>query len=285
MNLPGSGRVVVSVAAEDTPFCATGIELVADRLFGLGASAVSELSADTFGLVRLVADLPVGSIDALAVSGLEFTLLEADPTWSDGWKEHARVVLVGERLAVRPEWVRSDPDLVGDRIEVVLDAADAFGSCSHPTTRLCLGAIERILRSGDRVLDVGSGTGVLGVSALMLGAASLVAVDVEPAAVAATSRSVELNHVMGRLVEVSSRSVGEVTTEHGPFDLVLANLLIPTIEELGADLANSISTGGRLVLSGVLVDQVERAVRALGSRHAVREVLEEAGWAAVIVGL
>lgn len=277
-----AARVVVAVDVEDTPYCATGADVVADRLFSLGASAVSELPDDTDVRVRLVADLPSSAIDGLAASGLVFRLLEADPSWADGWRAHAATVVAGERLAVRPEWVEPDPVVLVGRTEVVLDAALAFGSGSHPTTRMCLGAVDHLVSSGDRVLDVGCGTGVLGVSALLLGAGSLVAVDVEPAAVAATRRTAGLNHVGDRLLEVSSRSVPDVTSAHGPFDLVLANLLIPAIEQIGAHLVDALGDGGHLVVSGLLVDHVDRAVGALGSACAVQQVIDDGVWAAIV---
>jgi ribosomal protein L11 methylase PrmA len=142
--------------------------------------------------------------------------------------------------------------------------------------------------SGARVLDVGSGTGVLGVAALLLdSSASLVAVDVDPAAIAATRRTAELNAVDERLIEVSRRSVGDVSTEHGPFDVVFANLLIPIIEELGPSLAAALAPGAHLVMSGLLSDpetgQVGRAIGAVqGARLEVAGVHEAQGWAAVV---
>lgn len=277
-------RVVVAVTAEDTPYCSTGVDIVADRLFGLGASAVSELPDATGSSVRLVADLPVGALTGLAESDPAFELLEVDPTWSDRWRDHASAVAVGRRLVVRPEWVAHDADLARGRVEVLVDAADAFGSGSHPTTRLCLTAAERLVAPGDAVLDVGCGTGVLGVAALLLGAGSLVAVDVDPAAIGATLRSASLNGVADRVGEVSRRSVPDVTVDHGPFDLVLANLLIPVIETLGKDLATATATDGHLVLSGLLEDQVDRAVAAVGADREDVDVVRDDGWVAVVVG-
>ncbi len=340
MERVGSERVVVAVDAEDTPWCSTGADLVSDRLFALGASAVSELpsaepaadggtdggtdgtagpgagtSIDTGRCsasgpaVRLVADLPAASLDELSATGWRFDVLEVDPSWNAAWRDHATAVEVGERLVLRPEWVQPDAAADGpartgstessapatriERIEVVLDAADAFGSGSHPTTRLCLELLERLDDAGSltgaRVLDVGSGTGVLGVAALLLGAGSLVAVDVDTAAVTATSRTVELNGVADRVVEISDRPLAEAVADHGPFDVVLANLLIPIIEELGPVLAAAVAPGGALVLSGLLSEpatgQVERAVRA--SAAEVELVLERVqhtdGWSAVVL--
>ena len=160
-------------------------------------------------------------------------------------------------------------------VEVVLDAAEAFGSGSHPTTRLCLAQVERLVRPGDRVLDVGCGTGVLGVAALLLGAGRLTAVDIDPAAVRATAGTARLNGV-GDRTQASTTPLEQVRDR---FDLVLANLLIPAIELLGADLARVVAPGGHLVVSGVLAGQVDRVGAALGAAPA--SVTGEDGWAAV----
>ena len=126
---------------------------------------------------------------------------------------------------------------------------------------------------------MGCGTGVLGVAALALGAGTLVAVDVDPAAVAATSRAVELNG-LGDRAQVSPTPLAEVP---GRFDLVLANLLVPIIEELGAELVAHLAPAGVLVASGVLAEQQDRAVAALSPLR-VAQVHREDGWVALTHG-
>ena len=268
-------RRIVSVPVADD----LDAELVSDRLFSLGASAVSELRGGPAGEDRtLVADLPADSLPAL---DRPFGVLDQDPSWTSSWQEHARVVRVGRNLVVRPSWLTGGtvPEGLGpDDVEIVVAAADAFGSGSHPTTRLCLAAVERLVRPGDRVLDVGSGSGVLGVAALLLGAGSLTAIDVDPAALAATSETARLNDV-GARVEVSDRPPSDDVS--GTFDLVLANLLIPIIEDLGPSLGRTVAPGGHLVLSGVLDDQVDRAVAAIDLPPVGMD--SDAGWAAVTV--
>lgn len=286
---PPAERLVVSI-----PIGGQFAELLADRLFALGASAVSEL-VDGSGRPALVADLPHAGVRDLERSGVEVELLSLDPSWSGGWQQHAAAVAVGDRLVLRPDWVDAARDGT-DRIEVVLDAANAFGSGSHPTTRLCLTALEGLVSGlpvGPRVLDVGCGTGVLGAAALLLGAGSLVSIDVDPAAVDATRRTLDLNGVGERSVEVSQRTVAQVADEHGPFDLVLANLLIPIVEELGPALSAALAPGGSVIVSGLLADEassvesgrrdghVGRAAASLGDGVEVVRVLESEGWAAL----
>lgn len=278
------GRVVVEVEVPDAPFCATGVDLIADRLFALGAAAVAEPDVDDSGTIPTVlADLPLSSLPGLDRSGVRYTLVEVDPTVTSSWQEHATSVEVGDRLVVRPVWVDTGSVAPG-RIEVVVDAGDSFGSGSHPTTQLCLRVMERIVRPGDRVLDVGCGTGVLGVAALLLGAGSLVAVDLDPSAVTATGHTAALNLVTDRVAEVSARSVEDVTEDHGPFDLVLANLLIPVVEELGHELVTAVASEGHLVVSGLLPSQADRALAAVGAVRPEVDVFECDGWAAAVIG-
>jgi ribosomal protein L11 methyltransferase len=259
-------RVVVSVAVRDP----VDADLVADLLFGLGASAVSESDGGT----ALVADVPP---DAVGGIGRTHRVVDVGEGHASGWQEHATAVRAGRRIVVRPRWVGTDDAGAGpDDVVVVVDAAEAFGSGSHPTTRLCLAEVEVLVRPGERVLDIGSGSGVLGVAALLLGSGPVVAVDVDPVAVDATRRTAELNGVAPDLV-ASTAAVADVA---GRFDLVLANLLIPVIEDLGAELADHVAPGGHLLLSGLLTDQVDRAVEAVGL--GVVRVRSDGDWAAVL---
>ena len=247
-------------------------ELVADQLFGLGASAVSERTGRD-GEVVLVADLDPAALDGTSLRARE---LQDDPTWATAWHDSAQAWRCGDRLVVRPVWVDPGPARPGvEEVEVLLDPDAAFGSGSHPTTRLCLAALEP-LAPGTTVLDVGCGTGVLGAAALVLGSTSLVAIDIDPAAVAATRSALELNGVDERAV-VSATPLAEVP---GSFDLVLANLLVPIIEELGPALVAHLAPGGVLVASGLLASQVDRAVAALSPLR-VDAVLREEDWVAL----
>jgi ribosomal protein L11 methyltransferase len=178
-------------------------------------------------------------------------------------------------VVVRPAWV--DPVPLGpDDVEVLVDPGGAFGSGSHPTTRLCLAAVERLVAGGEAVLDVGCGSGVLGVAAALLGAGAVGAIDVDPEAVRATVEVAGLNDVADSVV-ASTTALAEVS---GRFDLVVANLLIPIIEELGPDLVVRCAPGATLVLSGLLPEHRARAVVAVAPLRVVAEH-ELEGWTAI----
>lgn len=238
-------------------------ELVADELFSLGASAVSERPGPGDSVV-LVADVDPA---AVRTAGWPCRVVAEAPAPATAWHDEVGARRCGERLVVRPVGVdgaapvgaslgQGAADAV---VEVVVDPGTAFGSGSHASTRLCLAALEPFAPGARRVLDVGSGTGVLGVAALLLGAGTLVALDVDPGAVAATRRAVELNGVADRATVLA----GEVSQTMGTFDLVLANLLVPIVEELGPELVARVAPGGAIVVGGLLDHQVDRAVAAL----------------------
>ncbi len=253
-------------------------EVVADRLFVLGASAVAEGDGGF-----LVADLPPATVRELelwcdeACVAAEIRLREVDPSWVDGWREHATAYRVGPFL-VRPPWV-SEAALAGE-LELVVDPGPTFGSGGHPTTRMCLAALATIVYGGESVLDVGVGSGILAVGALALGAGSAVGVDIDPNAADASRACAEANGFQQRY-RFRAGGMGAVTDR---YDIVVANLLIGTIEELGPELRSVCAPGAAIVISGLLTSQRERALAALDASAVAPElVLAEADWTALVV--
>ncbi len=178
-----------------------------------------------------------------------------DQDWGESWKRDLRPFLVG-RVFVRPSWIAQAPPT--GCAEVVLDPGMAFGTGSHPTTALCLAAISRLLsgRPGQRLLDVGTGSGLLAIAAARLGAAEVVGTDNDPVALAVARENAERNGVALRLHLAPAPAAALC----GPFDLVVANILANTLTELAPELASQVARGGRLLLSGLLAGQ-EEAVR------------------------
>jgi ribosomal protein L11 methyltransferase len=205
------------------------------------------------------------AFDALAMLGHEFpearARIEDVPTqdWSNAWKALIRSVEIG-RLWVGPPWdVANAP---AGKARVVIEPKMAFGTGDHPTTSLCLAAVDRFLvaHPGASVLDVGTGTGVLAIAARKLGAGRVVGVDNDEMSVTLANENAVANAVVG--LELSGKTLEQVT---GPFDLVVANILANTLVALAPAIAAK--TGKQLVLAGVLVPQqaeVEAAYRAQG---------------------
>ena len=199
-----------------------------------------------------------------------------DEDWSLSWKQHWEPDPVGQRLLILPAWLELPPEHA-DRQVIRMDPGSAFGTGSHPTTRLCLEAIEELSdeRGGSlgsiRVADLGCGSGILGIAALLEGASSVAAADTDSLAVRATRD----NAVVSGFAEQFQVDLGSIERlaellEGRPADLLLCNILAPVIEALCPAFDTVLAPGGLGLLSGLLVSQAPR----------LQEVLAEHGWSA-----
>lgn len=233
----------------------------------------AEVIEDLRSSLRLLSGLrPIGE---LQIS----TLKEED--WANSWKEHFQVHRIGDRVVIRPPWKSYEPG--GDEVVVELDPGMAFGTGLHPTTRLSVLGVEQVLQSGDRVLDVGTGSGILAIAALKLGAASVDAVDVESVAVIATNENAARNDV-SHLLHVEHGSVGPNEPFQDVYDLVLANIIARILIELSVDLMRQTRSGGHLVLAGIIESReadVVDAFTALGASIVTRRQHED--WISLVL--
>lgn len=174
--------------------------------------------------------------------------------WAEGWKQHFHAVRIGPRLVVKPTWedVSSAP---GD-VVVNLDPGMAFGTGTHGTTRLCLEALAGLFEQSprpQRVLDVGTGSGILAIAAAALGAKRVLACDIEPDSCRIAEENAALNRVESRM-EVTGEPLQDL---EGAFDVVLANILAEENIRLASELVGRVAPGGALVLSGILLEKEE----------------------------
>ncbi len=188
-------------------------------------------------------------------AGIALEPLEEQP-WERAWMEHFRPQRFGHRLWICPTGMQV-PE--ADAAVVDLDPGLAFGTGTHPTTALCLQWLDGASLTGKRILDYGCGSGILGIAALKLGAAEVVAVDHDPQALAATRENARRNGVADR--------IHAVPPEQAPArqaDIVLANILANVLAELAPTLLSRLVRGGQLVLSGILEEQAESVSAAYG---------------------
>ncbi len=209
----------------------------------------------------------------------------AETDWSEAWKAHYHPLPIGRRLLIVPAWIQAEP---GDRLPRLLEPGMAFGTGTHPTTQLMLAALEDLLQPGQVVADLGCGSGILSIAALLLGASSVLAVDIDPEAVSLTRHNADLNHVSDRLrVELGSHDLlrGPDLAPAQGFALVLANILAGVlVEMLEQGLARAVCPGGHLLLSGILEDQAA-AVRLVAERTGMElvDMHAQADWGLLIL--
>ena len=200
--------------------------------------------------------------------------------WQNSWKDFFDVLRVGSRIVVCPTW-RDHSPRVGD-VVVRLDPGMAFGTGHHPTTRMCLESIERILTPGDAVLDMGCGSGILSIAAAKLGAGRVVGLEIDANAVGVGRANVDLNGVR-RTVDIVQGTLPSPKAPSGSFDLVTANISARVIEDLAAHLVHSLAPGGTLLASGIIDKHVPNVVGSLESCGAtVDEQLVDGDWVALI---
>lgn len=197
--------------------------------------------------------------------------------WAEAWKRHFPVLRVGRRLVIKPIWRRYRAR--SNDVVLALDPGMAFGTGLHPTTRLCLASLEKMADEsaidGRRVLDVGCGSGILAIAAVQLGASSVVGIDTDPIAVAATDANARHNGLAPR---VSARQ-GTLPIADSPFGVVLANLIASLLVDLAPELAAAVAPGGRLIASGIFIDResdVRSALQAAGLNVVDRSI--ETDW-------
>ena len=206
---------------------------------------------------------------------------QADEDWSLSWKQHWQADPVGKGLLILPAWLPCPPEHAERRL-IAMDPGSAFGTGSHPTTRLCLEALELLAAmtpeglAGLRVADLGCGSGVLGLAALRLGAASVAAVDTDSLAVRATADNAALNGLTPQVrVQLGSVEALAELLEGQPADLLLCNILAPVIQALCPAFNTVLAANGVGLLSGLLVDQAPALQLALRDEGWQAELTDE----------
>ncbi|MFM7269322.1 MAG: 50S ribosomal protein L11 methyltransferase [Cyanobium sp.] len=221
---------------------------------------------------------PLGEPFAIALPAMAWERQD-DEDWSLSWKRHWMPDPVGKRLLILPAWLDCPSEHAG-RMVIAMDPGSAFGTGSHPTTRLCLEAMEEMAAAdpglaGLRVADLGCGSGILGMAALRFGAASVAAVDSDGLAVRASIDNAALN-ALGPAFAVGLGSVERLAEllDGQPADLLLCNILAPVITALCPAFATVLAASGIGLLSGLLVEQAPALERALAAE----------GWTAELIG-
>lgn len=202
-----------------------------------------------------------------------------DEDWADNWKAYFHTEKVGGLIVIQPSW--EEYEASPDDIVVKLDPGAAFGTGTHPTTAMCIRALESLVKGGMRVFDVGTGSGVLAVAAAKLGASEVVAMDYDRTAANVAAENVRLNHVEAQVTTGVSDLLKQFT---GKADLVVANIIADIVIRLFAELDEHLAPGGHLLASGIIDERVADVTEAaIAHGFVIDQVMEESGWAAMVI--
>ena len=201
--------------------------------------------------------------------------------WEESWKQYYQPIPIGERLLIVPQWL--SPENPEHRIPVVLDPGMIFGTGAHASTQMCLRALEQTIHGGERVIDLGSGSGILSIAALLLGAQEATGVDIDPKAEDIARENAALNGLTApKFRAVTGNVIGDKammeSLSEGGYDVVLANIVADVIIPLSAVVPHFLRPDGVFICSGILntrLPEVERAIEAAGLTITQREMQED----------
>lgn len=203
-----------------------------------------------------------------------------DADWAEAWKAHYHPVRLGQRIVIRPLWIELETQ--PDDVVIALDPGMAFGTGTHPTTQLCLEAAEAVITAGARVLDLGTGSGILAIGAAKLGAGHVLALDNDAIAVQAAQDNIAQNGVTGQIT-VQAGSLADALAASTAFDVLLVNILARIIIQMcGEGLGDLLHPNGVGVFSGIIdtqADDVEAALRSAGLTPYARR--QQGDWVAI----
>ena len=237
-KMHGASRVTFYLSADEEGFAKMGEVRIA-------LQALKESRTDCGSLLMTMDDLQ-------------------DADWENNWKQYYKPMKIGERLLVIPQWEEAD---CGSRVPLILDPGLTFGTGSHATTQLCLTALEKAVRGGEKVLDLGCGSGILSIAALKLGANTAVAVDIDDKCLDVAYENAALNGI-GK--DTYTVKVGDVLGDEamrgslgGGYDIVLANIVADVIIGLAPMVRSLLAPGALFLCSGIIDDRAEEVAAHL----------------------
>lgn len=204
--------------------------------------------------------------------------------WANNWKQYFKPVKIGEKLLIKPSWEEYSAD--DDRIILEIDPASSFGTGQHHTTRLCLELLEKCISKGDKILDMGCGSGILSIGAILLGAADAVAVDIEENAAKTALENAGKNNIPQ---EKYHTYFGNILTDEkladeidGKYDVITANIVADVLIAMKDYFSRYLKDGGTLIISGIIEERADEVISAVKSAGFTQQAVNnKEGWTAV----
>lgn len=213
----------------------------------------------------------LGSLD------IELTSVREED-WSNTWKKYYKPMKVSDRIVIKPSWETYNKKK--GQVILTLDPGMAFGTGTHETTMLCMQAIDQYIRPDHSLIDIGCGTGVLSIGALLLGAKAATAIDLDGNAVEIARKNAQINKVLDRMTLVHGNLLDEI---EGSYDIVVANIIADVIIELSQYVTNYIKAGGLFISSGIIHERLDEVIEQIESVGLIIEKVAKMGeWAMVV---
>ena len=205
---------------------------------------------------------------------------EDDSQWKDKWKEFFKPARITDCQVVKPRWETYQAAL-GEKV-IEIDPGMAFGTGTHETTSLCLKMIEKYMNTGDKVLDVGCGSGILSIGAALLGASEVLAVDIDPEAVKVSGENVALNNCQEKVSVQYGNLVDGIDFKA---NIVAANLMADLVMTLSSHVARHMTADGTYISSGILIEKEEQVAKVISDcGFVIKEIMEDGMWCAIAAG-
>jgi len=202
--------------------------------------------------------------------------------WTDAWLEFYKPLKIGERIVIRPFW--EDYESCDGEIVFTIDPGHVFGTGQHQSTELCIKLLDKYINQGMTALDIGCGSGILGIIALLLGASHITAVDIDPSAAKMVQINAEHNGISKSCyTALCGNILDDTSLIQGDFDLVLANIVADVIIPLSPIVAGLIKPNGLFITSGIIDDRQDEVIAALQAQNfEIVEILTKDNWVAIV---
>ena len=234
---------------------------------------------EKFAQIKVKLDQLKKQVTGLDLGSLDVKLNNVkEEDWANNWKKYYKPFKIGERIVIKPSWEKYDKK--GDEIVLEMDPGMAFGTGIHETTALCVYALEKYIKPGDRIVDIGCGTGILAISSVLLGAEYATAIDLDSNAVRIAAENVRRNHVEGRVDVIRGNLLDKV---EGRYDIAVANILADVIINLSNVIGNYLNPDGLFIASGIILERLQDVTAA--AETAGLEIVEKktkGEWALVV---
>ena len=211
--------------------------------------------------------------------------LVCEEDWANNWKQYFKPFNIGNRLLIKPSWEETENE--DGRKILEIDPKSSFGTGQHETTCLCLEALDEIIRGGENVLDMGCGSGILSIAALLLGADKTLSIDIDENAVITTKENALINGVTSKIEAISGNSLeGELNlrVKSEKYDVICANIVADVIIAFLPLFKETLKKGGTLLLSGIIKERLSDIEKAVNeNKFKIIETKEKNGWCAVIL--